>query len=103
MELFDEILGWQDEEEVDDGGEDEEVDDGGEELSVFDGSVWTAGSMKDEIVEVRLSDKGAEQRTNDIGGQCGDDRCEGSSNDDGDGEVHYVATQNEVAESLEHE
>ena len=34
--------------------------------------------------------------------QRGDDCGEGCADDDGDGEIHNVATQNEVAESLEH-
>ena len=46
---------------------------------------------------------GAQKRIDDFFGQCRDYPGKCSSNDDGDGEIHYVATQNKVAESFEHE
>ena len=96
-ELLGEVLGGDYEEEVDDGGEDEEVDDGGEKGTVED---FAAVDVSDEVVEVGLADEGAEKGVDDVGGEGGDDGGEGCADDDGDGEVHYVAAQDEVTESF---
>jgi hypothetical protein len=100
VEFFEEVLRGEDEEEVDDGSDEEEVDDGGEEVAVAD---LASVDVADEIAEVGFADDGAEERVNDFFCESRDDSGEGGADDDGDGEVHDVATQNEVAESLEHE
>ena len=46
---------------------------------------------------------GRGERIDDFFCESRDDGGERGADDDGDGEVHDVATQNEVAESLEHE
>jgi hypothetical protein len=100
MEFFEEVLGWQDEEEVDDGGDEEEVHDRREEVAVADLASVDVG---DQVAEVGLADDGSEQWIDDLFGEGGDDSGKSRSDDDGDGEVHDVATEDEVAESLEHE
>jgi hypothetical protein len=100
MELLQQVLGGEDEEEVDDGGDEKEVDDGGEEVTVTD---LASINVADEVAEVRLADDGSQKWIDDLFCQRGHDGGEGGSNDDGHGQIDYVATQDEVAESLEHE
>jgi len=100
VEAFEEVLRGQHEEEVDHAGDEQEVDDGGNEGAVLD---LAAVGVGDEVVEVRLADDGAEQWVNDVCGEGGDDGCERRADNDGDGEIHDVAAQNEVAKSLEHD
>ena len=56
VELFEEVLGGQDEEEIDDCGDQQEVDDGGEEVAVAD---LASVDVTYEIAEVRLADEGS--------------------------------------------
>jgi hypothetical protein len=100
VEFFEQVLGWDHEEEVDDASEDQEVNDGGEEVAVSD---LASVDVRHEIAEVGFSYDGSNQRTDDFFCQCGHDAGERSSDDDSDGQVDHVATQDEVAESLEHE
>jgi hypothetical protein len=99
MKFLQQVLGGDDEEEVDDAGDEEEVDNGGDEFSVLDG---TAVEVADEVVEVGLADDGSEERVDDSFSQRGDDGRECGSDDDGDSKIDDVATQNEIAESFEH-
>ena len=55
----------------------------------------------DEVVEVGLTDEGAEERVDDVRCQRGDDGSEGCADDDGDCQVHHVAAKNEIAKTLE--
>src|SRR5215469_1274382 len=100
VEFLQEILRGHDEEEVDDRGEDEEVDDGGEEVAVAD---LASVNVADQVAKVGLAYESSEKRVDDLFGERGDDCSEGGTDDDGHSQVHDVATQNEVAESLEHE
>ena len=100
IKFFDQVLRRDDEEEVDHGSEDEEVDYRGEEVTVVD---LAAVDMADEVAEVWLADKGAEQGVDDLVGQGGNDAGEGGADDDGDGEVHHIAAQDEVTKAFEHE
>jgi hypothetical protein len=99
MEFLQQILGGEDEEEVDDSRDEEEVDDGGEEVAVMD---FAAVDVRDEVAEVWLADDGSEEGIDDFFSQRGDDGRECGSDDDGDSKVDDVATQNEIAESFEH-
>jgi hypothetical protein len=100
VKFLEEILGGNDEEEVDDGGDQNEVDDGGEEVAIVD---LAAIDAADEIAEVGFANDGSEKRIDDFFGQRGDDPRKCCSDDDGDSEINDVATQNEIAESFEHE
>jgi hypothetical protein len=98
--FLEEVLGGEDEEEVDHGGDEEEVDDCGEEVTIAD---LASVDVADEVAEIGFADDGAKERIDDFFSERCDYTGEGSSDDDGDCEIHNVATQNEVAESLEHE
>jgi hypothetical protein len=100
VKFLQEVLGWEHEKEVDDGGDEYEVDDGGEEVAVAD---LAPVNVADEIAEVGLADDGPKKGINNFFGKRRDNPRKCSSNDDGDSEINDVATQNEIAESFEHE
>src|SRR6202789_4494283 len=100
LDLRKEIVERQDNEEVDDARDDEEVDQGVEEAAVFDGCAVEAGC---QAGEVRGVNRGGDELHDDVFGQRGDNRAEGYTNDDGDGEIDDVAAEDEVTKSLEHE
>ena len=99
-ESFQQILGGDDEEEVDDGSDKQKVDDCGEEVTVED---LASVDVAFEIAEVGLADDGSQERIDNFFSERGDDGREGSADDDGDSKINDVATQNEIAESFEHE
>ena len=99
-EFFQKVLSGDHEEEVDYGGDEEKVDDGGEEVAVAD---LASVDVTDEIAEVGFADDRPQERIDDLFCQGGHDGGERGSDDDGDGQVDHIATQDEVAESFEHE
>ena len=92
-------VGRQDDEEIDDGGHQEERDEGVEEVAVGDNS---SVDVQDKVGEVRLADYGSDEGRDDVFDDRIDDGGECSTDDDGDCEIEYVATQDEITKTFEH-
>jgi len=99
IELLQQILRRQHQEEIHHRGNQEEVDNGRKKRPILD---LTAVHMRDHGVEVRLTHHRTQQRIDNVRGQCGNDRSEGCADNHGDGQIHHVAAQDEIAKSLKH-
>jgi hypothetical protein len=99
LDAGEELLHGKDQEEVDDAGDDEEVNDRREEVAVLDGRL---SDGEDEIGEVRLTDGGGNKRCDDVFDERFGDGGEGGTDDDGDGQIDDVATEDEVAKAFDH-
>jgi hypothetical protein len=42
------------------------------------------------------------ERSNEVTDQCSDDRAKGGANDNGNGKVHDIAAEDEIAKTLQH-
>ena len=112
----DKVLYREDHEEVDGGGVDEETDGRVEELAYVDFAggnvVGGEGVGRDDGVEDRaVEDEGGEvgdayeageEGGEDVAGEGGGDGTEGGTDEDGYGEVDYIAAEDEVAKAFEH-
>ena len=94
-----ERVGRQHDEEVDDAGHQHEGDECVEEVAVGDGS---AVDVQDERGEVRLANYGSDEGIDEVFDDRVDDGGKRSTDDDGNGEIEYVATQDEITKTFDH-
>ena len=97
IESLEQVLRRQHEKEVHNSRDEQEVYDGRDEGAVLD---LAAVDVGDEVVEIGLADERAKERVDDVGGEGGDDGGKSCADDDGNGQVHYVAAENEVTETF---
>jgi len=99
LDAGEQLLHGKHEEEVDDEGDDQEIDDRCNEAAVSD---RCNADVEDNISEVGLANGGAEEWGDDVFNERFGDVGEGGTDDDGDGQIDDVATEDEVAKAFDH-
>ena len=99
MKFAKQVLRRSNQEEVDNSRQDEEVDYCRDKRAILH---LAAVDIRNQVIEIGFADKCAEQRIDNVGGQRTDDAGKGGADNHRDGQVHYIAAQDEVTESFEH-
>lgn len=93
------VVGWGDDEEVDDEGQENEGDCGVEEVAVGD---YASVDVEDESGEVGFANDCCNEGGDDVFNKRADDGAEGRPDDDGDREIEDVAAEYEVTKAFDH-
>lgn len=94
-----ELIDGYHEHEIHDTGDDQKLDDVVEEIADHD---LAAANGKDDVTEVGLANGGADEGIDDVSHKRANNLTEGAADNDGDGEVHHISTQNKIPKSFKH-